>query len=108
MSAILVLGFESADHPLNAWMKRALELVADHKGLFDEAAVARSLAPKEGIGEHHLGAAGQWRNAFVRMPYYRDLMVALGMITDTFETSITWDRFENLYEGVRSRTRKVI
>ena len=107
-SAILVLGFESADHPLDAWMKRALELVTDHQGLFDAKAVARSLAPKNGSAEHRQGAAGQWRNAFIRMPYYRDLMVALGVITDTFETSITWDRFENLYEGVREKTSRVL
>jgi alkyldihydroxyacetonephosphate synthase len=33
--AILVLGFESADHPLRAWMERALELVRDHGGIYD-------------------------------------------------------------------------
>jgi alkyldihydroxyacetonephosphate synthase len=44
--AILVLGFESADHPLDAWVKRALELVADHHGSYDVNAVARSLTPK--------------------------------------------------------------
>lgn len=107
MSAILVLGFESADHPLDAWMKRALELVADYQGLFDAGAVARSLAPRGGT-EHRQGAAGQWRNAFIRMPYYRDLMVALGVITDTFETAITWDRFETLYEGVKEKTGAAI
>jgi alkyldihydroxyacetonephosphate synthase len=108
-SAVLVLGFESADHSLDAWMKRALELVADHGGRFDADAVARSLAPKSGDGgEHRSGAAGQWRNAFIRMPYYRDLMVALGVITDTFETSITWDQFEAMYEGVRERTTRAV
>lgn len=107
-SAILVLGFESADHPLDAWMRRALELVGDHQGRFDAAAVARSLAPEGGPAEHRQGAAGQWRNAFIRMPYYRDLMVALGVITDTFETAITWDRFDALYEGVRAKTAAAI
>ena len=28
----LVVAFESADHPVRAWMERALELVADHGG----------------------------------------------------------------------------
>ncbi|MDE2464135.1 MAG: FAD-binding oxidoreductase [Alphaproteobacteria bacterium] len=106
--AILVLGFESADHPLDAWMRRALELVADHRGAYDTDAVARSLAPDNRTAEHRQGAAGQWRNAFIRMPYYRDLLVALGIITDTFETAITWDRFETLYEGVRERTQGAI
>ncbi|MHB8530683.1 MAG: FAD-binding oxidoreductase, partial [Caulobacteraceae bacterium] len=107
-TAILVLGFESADHPLDAWMKRALELVADHGGQFDADAVARSLAPSDGTAGRRAGAAGQWRNAFIRMPYSRDLMVALGLITDTFETAITWDRFEALYEGVREKTARLI
>jgi alkyldihydroxyacetonephosphate synthase len=107
-ASILVLGFESADHPLDAWMRRALELVADHQGAFDADAVARSLAPQGAAAEHRQGAAGQWRNAFIRMPYRRDLMVALGLITDTFETSITWDRFEALYEGVRDKTAAAI
>jgi alkyldihydroxyacetonephosphate synthase len=107
-SAILVLGFESADHPLGAWMGRALELVADHGGSYDAEAVARSLQPTGGSAEHRKGAAGQWRNAFIRMPYYRDLMVALGVITDTFETAITWDRFESLYEGVREQAGKAL
>jgi alkyldihydroxyacetonephosphate synthase len=108
MSAVLVLSFESADHPLDAWMKRALELVVDHQGQFDADAVARSLAHRSNAVEHRQGAASQWRNAFIRMPYYRDLMVAMGVITDTFETSVTWDRFEHLYEGVREKTTAVI
>jgi alkyldihydroxyacetonephosphate synthase len=107
-TAILVLGFESADHPADAWMTRALELVRDHGGVYDKEAVARSLSPEGRASEHRQGAAGQWRNAFIRMPYYRDLMVALGIITDTFETSITWDRFDTLYENTRARTRRVI
>jgi alkyldihydroxyacetonephosphate synthase len=107
-TAILVLGFESADHPADAWMARALELVRDHGGSYDKEAVARSLSPEGRASEHRQGAAGQWRNAFIRMPYYRDLMVALGIITDTFETAITWDRFDSLYENVRMRTQRAI
>ena len=107
-SAILVLGFESADHTLEAWINRALELAADHGGLFDAEAVARALAPRSASAEHRQGAAGQWRNAFIRMPYYRDLMVSLGVITDTFETSITWDRFEALYDGTREKAALAI
>lgn len=108
-TAVLVLGFEGADHPLDAWMARALELVADHGGRYDEDAVARSLAPRQQAaeGEHRRGAAGQWRNAFIRMPYYRNLTVGLGMVGDTFETSITWDRFDEMYEQVRERTREL-
>nr|WP_326531690.1 FAD-binding oxidoreductase [Rhodoferax sp.] len=99
--AILVLGFESADHPLQAWMERALELVRDHGGIYDAEAVDRSLAAQGGDG-HRSGAAGAWRDAFLRMPYWRDPAVGLGLIMDTFETAITWDRFEAFYDNVKA------
>ena len=99
--AILVLGFESADHPLQAWMARALELVRDHGGEFDRDAVERSMAV-EAADEHRSGAAGAWREAFLRMPYWRDPAVGLGVIMDTFETAITWDRFEAFYANVKA------
>jgi alkyldihydroxyacetonephosphate synthase len=102
-SPTLVLGFESADHELRAWMDRALELVRDFGGEYDSAAVERSMrAVTSGAeGEHRKGAAGAWRDAFIRMPYWRDPMVGAGAILDTFETAVTWDRFDAFYLGVR-------
>ncbi len=112
---LVVLGFESADHPLDAWMARALELVADYGGSYDSDAVARSMArsmaPREdskGDAEHLKGAAGAWRNAFIRMPYYRNLTMAMGLIGDTFETATTWDNFERLYLGAKEQVGDVI
>jgi len=99
--AVLILGFESADHPLQAWMARALEVVGDHGGQFDAEAVARSMAAP-GTDEHRSGAAGAWRSSFLRMPYWRDPAVGLGAIMDTFESAITWDRFEDFYTGVKA------
>jgi alkyldihydroxyacetonephosphate synthase len=99
-TAVMVLGFESDDHPLRAWMERALELVGDHGGRYDAAAVERSMSG-EGAGEHRSGAAGAWRDAFLRMPYWRDPAVGQGAIMDTFETAITWDRFEAFYAAVK-------
>lgn len=105
--AVLVLGFESADHALPTWMARALELVRDHGGEYDAKAVERSMA-SEGSDEHRRGAAGVWRNAFIRMPYWRDPAVGLGIIMDTFETAITWDRFESFYQQVKQDVEAVI
>ena len=42
------------------------------------------------------------------MPYGRNLSVGLGMIGDTFETAITWDRFEGFYAAVRERAAKAM
>lgn len=105
--AVLVLGFESADHPLQAWMARALELVRDHGGEYDADAVARAMA-SEGSQQHRQGAAGAWRQAFIRMPYWRDPAVGLGIIMDTFESAVTWDRFESFYQNVKREVQSVI
>lgn len=106
-SAVLVLAFESADHPLQAWMMRALELVGDHGGRYDRAAVERSMAA-EGSSEHRSGAAGAWREAFLRMPYWRDPAVGLGVIMDTFESAITWERFDDFYRNVKEEVARAV
>jgi len=93
---VLILAFESADHPLEAWMARALELVRDHGGVFPDG--AGKTRTDEGASRE--GAAGAWRDAFLRAPYMRDALVGLGMISETFETAVTWDRFEAFHAGV--------
>ena len=97
-AAIMVLAFESADHALDAWMRRALECCADHGG-----------TPEGGDGgEDRHGAADRWRTAFIRMPYARERMVPRAIITDTFETAITWDRFEAFHAAVAQATERAI
>ena len=41
-AAIMVLGFESGDHPLDAWMARALECCADHGGIAETGGAGRA------------------------------------------------------------------
>jgi alkyldihydroxyacetonephosphate synthase len=90
---LLVLGFESADHPLDAWMERALELCRDHGGELREP-------PR--VGERGR-AEDAWRDAFLQAPYLRDTLVAAGVLSETFETAITWDRFGDFVQAVRER-----
>jgi alkyldihydroxyacetonephosphate synthase len=94
--AVLLLAFESADHPLDAWMGRALECARDHGGTVPEGAGA-TRREAEGARE---GAAGAWRQSFLGAPYLRDALVGMGMISETFETAITWDRFEAFHAAV--------
>ena len=50
---------------------------------------------------------GAWRDAFLQAPYLRDTLVAAGILAETFETAITWDRFAALVDGcVRARARR--
>ena len=99
--ALVVIAFESADHPVDAWLARALEICADHGGAFARDAAAQADA-------HRSGAAGAWRAAFIRMPYYRELLTAIGVINDTFETAITWDRFRAFHAAVTTATKRAI
>jgi alkyldihydroxyacetonephosphate synthase len=98
--ALLVLGFESADHPLGPWMDRALELCGDHGGEVAEGPSLR--APGEG------GGAGTWRNVFLQAPYIRDTLIAAGVLVDTFETAITWDRLDSFVADVRRRAETAV
>jgi alkyldihydroxyacetonephosphate synthase len=98
-SAIMVLAFESGDHPVEPWLKRALECCADHAGTPERA---------EGEDAHRQGAAGLWRNAFIRMPFARERTVTRGIINDTFETAITWERFEAFHTAVKTATEAAI
>ncbi len=92
-AAVLVLAFESADHELEPWMKRALEICAELGGKIPEGA-GRTRTDAEAT---HEGAAGAWREAFIKAPYLRDVLISMGIVNDTFETAITWDRFANYH-----------
>ena len=92
-SHLVVLAFESADHPVTAWMDRALEICAECGGRYDAETASDPQA-------HKSGDTGAWRTAFIKMPHFRAPVVSAGIIHDTFETSITWDRFEAMHAGI--------
>ncbi len=87
-SALLVLGFEAAARSVDGELAQALEACGDHGGEWDE--------PRPG-GSGREGAAGSWRDAFLRAPYLRDTFVAMGVLSETFETAITWERFPEFH-----------
>jgi alkyldihydroxyacetonephosphate synthase len=81
--ALLVLGFESSGAPVEERMAAALALCREHGGAWEE--------PRADGGA---GAVGSWKEAFVRAPYVRDVFVAMGVLSETFETAITWERLD--------------
>ncbi|MDQ0143208.1 FAD-binding oxidoreductase [Cupriavidus necator] len=97
---ILVLGFESADHPVDAWMTRALEICAACSGDWDTAASGK----EEGADS----ATASWRNKFLRGPYLREYAIARGVMRETMETAVTWDRFAALHQHVKNETHRII
>jgi len=93
--ALLALGFESADHRVEPWLDRALQICREHGGAWDEDG---------GSG----GALGSWREAFLRMPYVRDMLVRLGVLTDTIESAVTWERFPAFHAAVTGAVEEAL
>jgi alkyldihydroxyacetonephosphate synthase len=89
--AVLVVGFESADHPVGPALARALEIAADHGGVPEPESTQDSV--------------GEWRSAFLRMPYIRDALARSGVVVETFETACTWDSAVRVCEAVRAGVR---
>lgn len=98
--SVLVIAFESGDHPVEDAMKRALECCTDHGGHVPGGV--------GGAEATHEGAAGAWRTAFLRGPFVRDALVAIGILGETFETAITWDRFPDFHAQVMARVGDAI
>ncbi|MEX2447518.1 MAG: FAD-binding oxidoreductase [Solirubrobacterales bacterium] len=122
--SLLVLGFESAHHPVEAPMELALAIAREHGGVPGQARATRpaptgadaaaspgpALSPPAPGGVEQ-SAVDAWRSAFLLAPYLRDTLVACGVLSETFETAITWDRFEDFHatamEAARSKVAEV-
>ncbi len=101
--AILVLGFEAAERDVEPAMAQALECCGDYGGSVRDG--TRAPGGSEGGGND---AVGSWREAFLRAPYLRDLFVAIGVLSETFETAITWERFEAFHATVCERATAAV
>jgi alkyldihydroxyacetonephosphate synthase len=113
--ALLMLGFESADHDVTPWLEAALKHARAYGGIWDQV---QSSGPgdaghpggaRRGAGTRQpdgtdrasaTGHSGAWREAFLRMPYLRNAFPAIGLIAETFESAITWDAFPAFHQAV--------
>src|SRR6185503_4154415 len=124
---LLLLAFESAHHPVDASLRIALQAAESHRGTADEPRVTEPAQPSgrgqgstlmgrkldreasfRPINTEEGGAAESWRGAFLLAPYLRDTFVACGVLSETFETAVTWDRFEELHANVIETARRVV
>lgn len=105
-ATLLLLGFESADVPVGQLLEQAISIAGANGG----TVTSRKAVEPVGTGE---GAAGEgqsdrWKDAFLMAPYIRDTLVSCGVLSETFETAITWDRFEAFHAGVTGAARKAV
>jgi alkyldihydroxyacetonephosphate synthase len=84
--AVLIVAFESDDHPLDAWLARAVEIVEGHGGEVQDQSAS--------------DGASTWKAAFVDAPYLQSALVSMGVLVDTFETACTWSAFEGLHAAI--------
>lgn len=121
-TSVLLIAFESADHPVEPWMERALSIASDLGGDGEEPKyttdIVYSVPPRSSVVpssapppptdrpppslEHDTNDAGAWKQAFYDAPYLQSALVTMGVVCDTFETACTWDRFATLHSAITS------
>jgi alkyldihydroxyacetonephosphate synthase len=101
--SVLLVAFESADHPLDPWMTRALEICRGAGGEVPEGAGKTKQA-----GAREGEAGGAWRTMFLQGPYLRDALATLGMVVETFETAIPWSLFADFHARVSEAARRAL
>ncbi|HET7590742.1 MAG TPA: FAD-binding oxidoreductase [Solirubrobacterales bacterium] len=122
-SHLLLIGFESAHLPVDGPMNQALEIARDHGGTPGTATTGQKDQPHPptgrkdahrqtnrpvGGGDRTNRPVDTWRGAFLLAPYLRDTFVACGVLSETFETAITWDRFESFHATVMETARRAV
>ena len=105
-ATLLIIGFESSGQPVDDRMDQAVA-IAEGEGGKVASRISSTPADRAGGGGEDAGS-DKWRSAFLMAPYMRDTFVACGVIAETFETAITWDRFEEFHRNVIEATRKSV
>lgn len=101
-SSILLLGFESGAHPTAPMLEQALGTAREHGGEIRDG-------PQHGDETSGPGEAeGEWRDSFLEGPYLRDALLSVGVLVDTFETAVTWERFPDLHAALRDEVGQVL
>ena len=100
-SHLLVLGFESTDHPVDEDLDRAFDIADDHGGRCPDGPTVEDRTTGDGATDREATEEGAWRDAFFEGPYLFNALVSMGVLVDTFETAVTWDQFPDLHEALQ-------
>jgi len=102
--ALLIVGFESADVPQQAFINEAVKIARECGGTIgdDDIQIDDGSGKATGRG----GAVGNWRSSFIGVN--AGLTNGLGLIGDTFETAVTWDAWPAFDAVIRERVGGVL
>ncbi len=103
-NSLLIVGFESAHCPVDNDMKAALEICSDHGGIYERD----SNKDDSKKANDSLTESDSWKSTFTRAPYLRDAIISIGHIAETFETSVTWDKFSEFHSQIMQRVRSAL
>lgn len=102
--SLLVIGFESADVPQGPPIREAVAIARQAGGAVEDDAIRIDDGSGRATGRG--GAVGAWRDSFIGVN--AGLTNGLGLLSDTFETAITWDRWPAFDAAVRERVGRVL
>ena len=97
--SLLIIGFESSEVSQAANIHSAVAIAQDHGGLVEDDQIAVDDGSGKATGRG--GAVGAWRDAFIGVN--AGVSNGLGLLTDTFETAITWDQWPQFDAHVREK-----
>ena len=104
--SLLIIGFESADVPQQDFVRAAVAIARESGGSIDDDDIRISDGTARPTGRG--GAVGAWRDSFINVGAGMGLTTGLGLIGDTFETSITWDRWPEFDAELRAAARAAL
>jgi alkyldihydroxyacetonephosphate synthase len=97
--SLLIIGFESADVPQAPYVTEAVKIAREFGGQIDDGDIRIDDGSGQATGRE--GAVGAWRHSFIGVN--AGVANGLGLLSDTFETSITWDRWPEFDAHVRDK-----
>ncbi len=102
--ALVIIAFESAELSQAANIRAAVEIARGAGGTIDDD----NILIDDGTGNPtgHEGAVGEWRRSFIGVD--PGTATSMGLLADTFETAITWDRWPEFDATVREAMGKVL
>ncbi len=97
--SLLIIGFESADIPQGEAIQTAVRIARECGGIIADDHVLIDDGTGKATGRE--GAVGAWRSSFIGVN--AGVGNGLGLLSDTFETAITWDRWPAFDAHVRDK-----
>lgn len=101
--ALLIVSFESGETPQEWPVQQAVAVARDAGGVIDDEEI---LITGSGTPTGRAGAVGAWREAFIGG--VGGVSPGIGLISGTFETAITWDRWPAFDAHVRAASLRAL